>query len=132
MPSRQKWPVLGLLILLTAAGIFYSIWYASRPAPQTGEKAITVEVIHGDGSEKRFTYQTDEAYLGALLQDEGLISGSEGEYGLYVTTVDGETADYGADGAFWWLSCNGEDAQAGADQVVIRDGDVYTWTYTVG
>ena len=132
MPSKQKWPVLGLIVLLAGAGIFYAVWRTSRPVPQAGEKEITVEVVHGDGSEKSFTYQTDEEYLGALLQDEGLIAGTESEYGLYVTTVDGETADYDADGAFWWLSCNGEDAQTGADQVVIADGDVYTWTYTVG
>ncbi len=132
MRSKQKWPILGLIILLVAAGIFYAVWRTNRPAPQAGEKAITVEVVHGDGSEKSFTYQTDEEYLGALLQEEGLISGTESEYGLYVTTVDGETADYDADGAYWWLSCNGEDAQTGADQVVIQDGDVYTWTYTVG
>ena len=73
-----------------------------------------------------------EEYLGPLLVNEGLISGTEGAYGLYVDTVDRETADYSVDNSWWKLSGNGEDSQVGVDEVVIHDGDQYTWTYTAG
>lgn len=121
----------GVALFCVLAIVFAVIWQITRPQPVEGGKHITVEVVHSDGSTAEFTYDTDEEYLGTLLLDKGLISGSNSEYGLYVETVDGETADFNADGSYWWLSCNGEDAQTGVDLVVINDGDRYTWTYTV-
>lgn len=110
----------------------FSIWRFTRPEPVAGGKTVTVEVTHSDGAQAEFTYQTDLEYLGELLEQEDLISGSESAYGLFVDTVDGETADYAADGGWWRLTCNGEDAETGADSVVLRDGDVYGWFYTTG
>lgn len=112
--------------------LFCLIWYASRPAPVQGTKTITVQVVHSDGSDRSFTYVTDREYLGEVLTDEGLISGSEGAYGIFVDTVDGETALWAVDQGWWRLSCNGQDAETGADSVVIQDGDAFVWTYTIG
>lgn len=120
-----------VLFCLLAAGLGV-IWRMSRPQTAPGEKHIVVEVIHSGGARTEFSYHTDEEYLGAVLVSEGLISGSEGMYGLYVETVDGETADYSADSGWWRLSCNGEDSRVGADAVVINDGDRFTWIYTTG
>ena len=116
--------VLGLVLVL--------VWRFTRPAPAAGDKHITVEVIHKDGTVKTFAYDTDEEYLSEVLVAEGLISGDDSEFGLYVTTVDGETADYNADQSWWALSVNGELAQTGVDTTPIYDGDAFTWTYTVG
>lgn len=132
MNKRQKQAAAGVVLFCLLAVILGLIWHSSRPETVSGEKHITVEVLHGDGSLAEFAYDTGEEYLGAVLLDEGLISGSEGAYGLYVETVDGETADYARDGSWWKLSCNGEDSQTGVDAVVIHDGDHYTWTYTSG
>ena len=132
MEKKQKiGAAAGVALFCALAIVFAVIWQITRPQPVEGDKHITVEVVHSDGSTAEFTYDTDEEYLGTLLLDKGLISGSNSEYGLYVETVDGETADFNVDGSYWWLSCNGEDAQTGVDLVVINDGDRYTWTYTV-
>lgn len=132
--SRQKklGAAIGVALFLVLAAVLGVIWRTSRPEPASGDKHITVEVIHSDGSETQFTYDTGEEYLGTVLVNEGLISGSESEYGLFVETVDGETADFNADGSWWKLRCNGEDSQVGVDSVVIHDGDLYAWIYTVG
>jgi len=122
----------GVILFLVLAVVLGAVWIASRPETSPGEKRITVEVVHKDGGRAEFSYDTGEEYLGPVLVNEGLISGSEGAYGLYVETVDGETADYSADGGWWKLSCNGEDAQVGVDSVPVNDGDRYTWTYTTG
>lgn len=122
---------LALVGFCLLAAVLLSVWYVSKPEAQSGMKHITVEVVHGDGGQVSFAYDTEEAYLGALLQAEGLISGTEDQYGLFVDTVDGETAVWEENGAWWNLSCNGETAQTGVDQTVIQDGAVYTWTYTV-
>jgi hypothetical protein len=128
---NRKRSLLAAAGLLAAVLVMLGAWYATRPEAQEGMKHITVEVCHGDGTTNTFTYDTDEEYLGALLKEAGLISGSESEYGLFVDTVDGEKADYSVNQSWWQLTCNGESAMAGADQVIIEDGGSYGWIYTV-
>lgn len=130
--NKKRYALISAAVFCVLAMLLFLIWNRYRPAAVEGEKSVTVEVIHADGSERSFSYRTDEEYLGALLEAEGLISGTASQYGLFVDTVDGETADYEKDGAWWKLSCNGEDAQTGADSLVLTDGSVYTWSYTVG
>jgi len=131
--NRKKLGLIAGIALFLALGVLLSfIWNATRPDTASGEKHIIVEVVHKNGDEAEFSYDTNEEYLGTVLANEGLISGSESAYGLYVETVDGETADYNADGSWWKLSCNGEDSQVGVDSVPVNDGDRYTWTYTIG
>lgn len=111
------------------AALLLGIWISNRPMPANGEKAVTVEVFHKDGHAAEFSYQTDKQYLGDLLLAENLIAGTESVYGLFVDTVDGEAVS----GGDWWkLSCNGEDAATGVSAVVLRDGDVYGFTYVEG
>ena len=119
------------LFCLLALGLWH-IWQSSLPETAAGEKSVTGTVTHADGTTAEFAYHTDLEYLGDLLQQEGLISGSEGEYGLFVETVDGEPVDYHRDQSWWRLTCNGEDATTGADAVVLHDGDQYAWFYTTG
>lgn len=120
-----------VLVCVLALALF-ALWRFTRPELAEGVKTVTVEVVHSDGTQAEFTYQTDLAYLGELLTQEGLISGSDSAYGLFVDTVDGETADYAVDGGWWRLTCNGEDAETGADSVPLEDGGVYGWVYTTG
>ena len=127
--SRPALAAIGFLLLLA---VLAGVWHFSRPAAQDGEKIITVEVVHKDGSEKSFDFQTDHEYLGAFLVEINLISGTESQFGIFVNTVDGETADYATDGSWWQLLCDGEAAQTGADSIVLEDGATYTWVYTIG
>ena len=81
----------GLLALLCVlAGVLY---FQFKPQTTAGEKEISVVVVHANREEKTFTYQTDAEYLGEVLTENKLVEGSQGEYGLFITTVDGETAD---------------------------------------
>lgn len=132
MKDQKKYVLAAVALFCVLAAALTAVWLGTHPDVWAGEKHITVEVVHGDGSSAEFTYDTKEEYLGALLLEEGLIAGSQGTYGLYVDTVDGETADYDANGSWWKLSCNGEDSLLGVDSVPIKDGDRYTWSYTVG
>lgn len=132
MNRQRRTGLLAVGFFCALALVLGGVWLAVRPAASAGEKTVTVEVLHGDGSRAEFSYETDEAYLGPLLEKEGLISGSDSAYGLFVDTVDGEQAVFEKDGAWWQLFCNGESASAGADSVPMGDGDVFTWAYTVG
>lgn len=124
--------LLAVIALVVVAAVMVGVYFATRPEPVDGQKTITVTVVHKDGTSKDFTYKTQEEYLGPVLQSEGLVEGEMSEYGLFITAVDGETADYNADQS-WWMLCVGEEsATTGADAVVIEDGGLYKLIYTIG
>ena len=99
--------------------------------PPTEAAEITVKVIHGDGSEKEFPISTTAENLGDALVEEGLVEGEESSYGLFITTVDGETAD-DSNQEWWCLTKGGEMWNYGADSTEISDGDTFELTLTVG
>ena len=132
MKRKYVYGAVAAAVFCILALTLWHVWQASRPDAVAGEKTVTVTVTHGAGSPAEFTYRTELEYLGELLQQEGLISGSDSEYGLFVDTVDGETVDYARDQSWWRLTCNGEDAGSGANTVVLRDGDAYEWICTTG
>ena len=86
--------VTAAVCLAAAAAVLLLVWQLASPGGSAGEKRITVEVVHKDESSKTFTYHTDAEYLGEVLQAEGLVKGDPGDYGLYITEVDGEAAVY--------------------------------------
>lgn len=124
--------ILAVVALVVVIAVFVGVYIGTRPDTNAGDKTITVEVIHKDESSKTFTYQTDAEYLGEVLLEEGLVKGDESEYGLYITEVDGEVADYSVDGGWWGLYQNGEMTVTGADSTPIADGDAFQLVYTVG
>lgn len=131
MKAARKHLIAAALLLALAAALL-CVYHYARPAASGGSKRVSVAVTHKDGSEKRFSYRTDAEYLDEVLLSEGLIRGEEGAYGLYVTWVDGEEADYAADGGWWCLTKDGAEWMYGASETAVADGDSYEWTYTVG
>lgn len=130
MKASKKYLALSALLLALLA--LLCLYHFARPAASAGSKHISVTVVHKDGSEKAFSYRTDAEYLSEVLLAEGLIEGEEGAYGLYVTVVDGEEADYAVDGGWWCLTKDGAEWTYGVSATAIADGDRYEWTYTVG
>lgn len=124
--------LLSLIALVLVAMVLAGAWLLARPEPAAGGKTITVEVVHKDGGARQFTYRTDEEYLGAVLLAEGLVVGEEGPYGLMISAVDGETADWNVDQGYWALYIGEEYAVTGADTTPVRDGGVYRLVYTIG
>lgn len=124
--------LLAVIALVLVAAVMVGVYVATRPEPVDGGKTITVTVVHKDGTSKDFTCQTQEQYLGPVLLNEKLVEGSMGDYGLYITAADGETADYSVDQGWWALYIGEESATTGADAVAIEDGGVYKLVYTIG
>lgn len=92
-----------------------------------GEKSFVTEVVDADGNTVRFTVQTNEKTVGEALQKLGVIDGEEGDYGLYIKTVNGTTADFSKDNTYWAFYVDGEYAMTGADMTDAVDGTVYTF-----
>lgn len=92
-----------------------------------GNTVFPFTVVDKDGNETEFEIHTDKETVGEALEELGLIAGDEGEYGLYVKTVNGITADYDADGVYWAFYVNGEYAATGVDSTPIAEGESYSF-----
>lgn len=92
-----------------------------------GSTKFIFTVVDKEGNETRFEVHTDKETVGEALTELELIAGEESDYGLYVKTVNGITADYDKDGAYWAFYVNGEYAQTGVDSTMITEGDTYSF-----
>lgn len=92
-----------------------------------GSKQFDFTVVDKDGVETEFEVHTDKETVGEALQELGLISGEDGEYGLYVKTVNGITVDYDTDGVYWAFYVNDEYAQTSVDATAVEDGSSYSF-----
>lgn len=100
---------------------------AGQDQVQTVEKSFAVVVVDKDGNETTFDYTSDAATVGEALVAEGLIAGTDSEYGLMVTEVNGIVADYNIDQTYWAFYIDGEYASAGVDFTELVDGSTYSF-----
>ena len=92
-----------------------------------GSKSFEFTVVNMAGEEATFEVKTDEDTVGAALLENNVIAGEDGDYGLYVKTVNGETVDYDKDGNYWAFYINGEYGMTGVDATDIVEGDSYAF-----
>ena len=92
---------------------------------------FTFTVTGEDGGSTVLTLDAaDGEKLSDALAAAGVISEDEAAAG-FVTTVNGVTADYNADGAWWCLTDgDGEMTSVGVADIELHDGDSYAFTYT--
>ena len=131
MKTNLKKTLIPAAALILAVAVFFGVWSATRPAAQQGAKALTVEVVHGDGSSNTFSFRTDAEYLGRALVEQQIVEDNQGPYGLYILTADGETADDSLQ-EWWCITKGGESLMTGADETPVADGETYELTLTVG
>ncbi len=134
--NSKKGIIIGVVILAVILCVLGVVYVKNRPQAQAGAKAYTLVVVDNESKEKTYTGRTDAEYLRGImdeLQAAGDFSygGSESEYGLMIDTINGLTADYDTDGAYWSIYVNGEYGNYGADQQVVADGDTFTFKYEV-
>ena len=132
MQSKAILSVLSLVLIVAMAFSFSAC--GNDGNTNTGdakvEKTFVFKVVDLDGSEKSFDITTDAKTVGEALVAEKLISGTEGDYGLMVDTVNGIKYEYNADGAYWAFYVNGEYAMSGVDTTDIVDGTTYSFVAT--
>ena len=92
---------------------------------------FTFTVTGANGESTELTLDaTDGEKLSDALAEAGVISEEEASAG-FVTTVNGVTADYNADGSWWCLTdAAGEMTAVGVADIELHDGDSYAFTYT--
>ncbi len=94
-------------------------------------KSITVNVVGKDGKTTTFHYKTTDKTLAEVLLANKLAEGTEDDYGLNIETVNGITADWANEGAYWGIKKNGEVSLSGASGIQLADGDTFELIYTV-
>ncbi|MBQ2928063.1 MAG: DUF4430 domain-containing protein [Oscillospiraceae bacterium] len=127
---KNKKIVIAAVALVAVIAIMAGVFLMNRPQAVEGAKAVTIEIIHKDGSVKKLEYNTDAEFLADLLLEKELVTGyASEEYGFTIESVDGVTADWTADGAYWALYEGEEYATTSAAGIVLTDGGVYKLIY---
>lgn len=94
-----------------------------------GAHSVFIEVKIG-GKSVTLTVKSDKDNLADMLTENGLVEGDNGDYGLYIKKVNGITADYDTDNAYWGLNKDGEPTPVGASAITVTDGEHYELVYT--
>ena len=120
-----EWVTTGVDSTPIADGESYEWSIYGAEADPSADKTIRLTVTF-DGKDEILDVKTGEETLGAALLKEGLISGSDSEYGLFVDTVNGHIAD-SAKNEYWVFTKGGEWVTTGVDSTPIADGDAFEW-----
>jgi hypothetical protein len=129
--KKTLYSVIGIIL---AIAIMFGLYKAFGPKAQEGSKSVVVEVVDDTGASKEYTEKTDAEFLKEVMDElskstDFSYEGTDSEYGLYITAVNGITADYNTDGAYWAIYVNDEYGMYGADQQPVVDGDHYSFVY---
>lgn len=123
------------LIIVCAAVVLVAamlaVWFAFGPKGTAGQKAIGVTVVYADATTDEFSFSTDAEFLRQALEEQKLVEGEESQYGLYVKTVNGVTADEAKE-EWWCFTKDGEDVMTGVDSTPVADGDHFEITLKTG
>lgn len=127
---KNKKLVIAVIALAAVIALMAGLYVATRPNAVEGSKQVTIQIVHKDGTEKNLEYSTDHAYLADLLLEKELVTGyASEEYGFTIESVDGVTADWAVDGAYWALYEGEEYATTSAAGIVLVDGGIYKLVY---
>ncbi len=127
---NKKWFL--LLIPIALVAVLVTVMLVFSPKGEKGSKTITISVVDSKKQTVTYTTKTDAEFLRQVMEEtEGLtFSGNESEYGLMVTVVNGETADFNVDGSYWAFYINDEYCNYGIDSQPVTDGDSFKIEYT--
>lgn len=128
---KKKTGLIALLVLLALIIVFVAVYFLFIAKPVAGAKNITFEITHVDGRERIVELDTDAEFLRGALEEAELVEGVESTFGLWITGIDGYTADESRQ-EWWGYTRNGEYVETGVDTTPIYDGDVFQLTLNVG
>ena len=127
---KNKKTIVAVVALLLVVAVMAGVYLSTRPEAEAGTKNVTVIIIHKDGTQKELKFTTDHENLAALLLEKELVTGYESEeFGFTIESVDGVTADWAVDSAYWALYEGEEYAVTSAAGILLTDGGLYKLVY---
>lgn len=130
MKNSKK--IIALAAVVLAAVLMFFAYNAFKPQTSAGSKSLTIEVINAAQESVVYNVKTDAEFLqGAMDAAEGLeYTFSEGPYGPMIETINGESAIYETDGAYWSFYINGDYCNYGISEQPVTDGDAFQIIWT--
>lgn len=125
---------LGSCAAVVILALMLVIYAMTKPVPITGSKNISIDIVYENNETDHYQITTEAQFLLEAMKaipDFQIDGTTTQEFGLMVTTINGNRADYQKDGAYWSLLCDGEPCNYGVSQQTIRDGAHYTFQYTL-
>lgn len=119
-----------VIIAVIVAALLLWLGYNNFLAPKgiEGEKEVTVTIVNeNEDIDKSFTYNTNHEFLFELLDEHEEELGTEyqtSDFGKMITGMMNYTAN-DAKQEYFHISINGEDAMVGAEEIPLKDGDIY-------
>lgn len=129
----MKKKILTLVAVVVLIVAMLGVYQVFREKPVEGNKSVTIEVVNAADETTSYEVKTNVEFLFEAMQEvEGLeFEYYEDEYGPVITSVNGESADFNKDSAYWSIMVNGEYGNYGIGEQPIEDGDVFQIVYTV-
>ena len=133
MKNNSKKRLLSLLLVFVLMAAAALTGCSGKPAETTappaetvpvtelgeGSKAFDLSIVDKEGTQHLYRIHTDAEMVGQALLEQSLIEGEQGQYGMYIKSVLGQTLDYQTDGMYWAFYVNGEYALTGVDQTPV-------------
>jgi len=126
---KNKVIVVAVVLVLASLALYLYNEFLG-PEGVAGTKNVSIEILINEKNiAENFTYRTEQEFLYNLMKEnQEELGASFREYDLGVMLVG--LMDYKAEESkneFFHISINGEDALEGLQQIVINDGDRYTF-----
>lgn len=123
---------LAIAALIAVVAVLVGVYSAFGAKTTAGSKDITIEVVNKAAESTVYELSTDAEFLRQAMEEaEGLtFEGTEGEFGLMISTVNGEVADFSVDGSYWSFFVNEEYCNYGIESQPVADGDAFKIVYT--
>lgn len=124
---------LGVGIVVVLVAVLCAVYFRFAPKVSKGNKTVTIEVTDDAGETASYEVTTGAEYLrGAMDEAEGLTyDGTESDYGFMVESINGVSADYVKEGAYWAIYVDGAYGNYGIDAQPLEDGHTYQLVYTI-
>ncbi len=128
MKDKRKY-IAGMIVLILCIAGFAAIYLSFSPkTDKSGGKSFELSASDGNRS-IIYKGKTDALYLSGLMDqlaetDNFTYESLDGEFGGYITSVNGVSADSGQK-TNWMVYVNGEFGQYGIDSQPVNDGDSF-------
>lgn len=90
----------------------------------TGKNSFYLDVVF-EKDEKHFLIKTDKKTVGDALIELKMIEGTQGDWGIYISSVCGEEHKYESDGSYWAFYADGQYASKSVELTDIENGHTY-------
>lgn len=125
----QSFIAIGILAVVIIIMLF--TYNQLKPQGIKGAKEIVVAIVIPEEETTEIKLNTEAKFLRQALEEKQLIKGMESEFGLFITEVNGRTAD-DAKEEWWCITKNQAQLDYGVDTIEIADGDHYEITLLSG